>query len=114
MANGNPTIPNEYKVTHAPELEKNYANAETNYAKALIAYGKSADKKLYYESTYTNQVKQADAEAAFRAGLLMVKVGNDFYAPVKMTNNAVTIIGTGSVSSTSVLTPENYTCVATA
>ena len=72
-------------------LERILNDAKDQYVAALVVYGKSADKKLYLEAGYKNQAAQADVEDAFTKNLLLVKVGDDFFKPVKISGNKVTI-----------------------
>lgn len=69
--------------------DKNVAN--------LVVFGKSADSKLYYESTYTNQVDQAVAEDAFLKGRLVIKVGDNYVYPMSLASHKLkTIDATGT------------------
>lgn len=72
-------------------LERIFNDAKDQYVAALVVYGKSADKKLYLEAGYKNQAAQADVADAFAKNLLLVKVGDDFFKPVKISGNKVTI-----------------------
>lgn len=72
-------------------MNKIFIDSVDKNVAALVVYGKSADKKLYLEAGYTNQAAQADVEDAFTKNLLLVKVGNDFFKPIKISGNKVTI-----------------------
>ena len=41
-------------------MKKIYEHLDDVHVKSYIAYGKAADKKLYYEPEYTTQVSKAD------------------------------------------------------
>lgn len=62
--------------------DKNVAN--------FVVYGKAADSKLYYESTYTTQVKQADIEDAFNKGRLIIMNSTTALVPIALAGNKVT------------------------
>lgn len=55
----------------------------------FVVYGKAADSKLYYESSYTTQVKTADAEEAFEKGRLVIKVTAGYLVPLGIASNKV-------------------------
>lgn len=72
-------------------MNKIFIDAVDKNVAAMVVYGKSADKKLYLEAGYKNQAAQVDVEDAFTKNLLLVKVGDDFFKPVKISGNKVTI-----------------------
>lgn len=79
--------------------DKNVAN--------IVVYAKSADNKIYLESAFTTQVKQAELEDAFNKGRLIVMVGTVATAPLYVNANKVGVI------SASAGTVAEYTAVAT-
>jgi hypothetical protein len=72
-------------------MEKIFQDANDVHVTAVVVYGKAANSKLYEEAAYTNQVAQSVVEDAFLKGVLLVKVGDDFFRPVKVSGNKVTI-----------------------
>ena len=72
-------------------MNKIFIDSVDKNVAALVVYGKSADKKLYLEEGYKNQAAQSDVEDAFTKNLLLVKVGDDFFKPIKISGNKVTI-----------------------
>lgn len=91
-------------------MKKIFDDAKDKNVSNYVVYGKSADSKLYEESTYTTQCKQVDIEDAFRKGHLIVMNGNVALVPVALSANKVTtvVVSSGSVAGTewvSVATP---------
>ena len=72
-------------------MDKVFQDAKDIHVTAVVVYGKSANSKLYEEAAYTNQVAQSVVEDAFLKGVLVVKVGDDYFRPVKVSGNKVTI-----------------------
>lgn len=93
-------------------MEKKYITANEKNVGALVAYGKAADSKLYYESTYTTQVTQADAENAFSLGLLLIKDSTKLLKPITMDGNKVLTASMVAGDSGSTFTPVEWACVA--
>lgn len=63
-------------------MEKVFEQAKDLHVKAVVAYGKAADSKLYANSDYDAYL-DADAVAdAFTKGLLVIKVSTDTFVPV--------------------------------
>lgn len=81
-------------------LDRFHEQAKDLHVKNYIVYGKTADSKLYKEAAYTNQVDQADVEDAFKKGILIVKVGDKFYAPLVLNANKVSTIDLVSTTPT--------------
>lgn len=77
-------------------IDKLFNQAKDEHVAAYIVYGKTADKKLYYESTYTNQVVKADMEDAFRKGRLMVNDGTNLLVAVSMANGKCKTVSAGT------------------
>lgn len=63
-------------------LEIIYNDAKDEHVANFVAYGKTADSKLYYDAEYTTQVSKADAEDAFSKGRLLVKTATGISAAV--------------------------------
>lgn len=72
-------------------MTTNFIDAADKYVAAKIVYGKAADSKIYLEAAFTNQAPQAEVEDAFMKGVLLVKVGDAFFKPIKLAGNKVTI-----------------------
>ena len=66
-----------------------YENAADLNVRKYVVYGKSADKKLYYDEKYTKQVSQADAEDAFKKGMLLIKDTTTMLEPVSMAGTTI-------------------------
>lgn len=73
-----------------------FQNGDDKNVEAYVVYGKAADHKLYYEAAYTNQVTQADLEAAFQKHMLVIYDGTSYWIPFKQAANKVYIIDTVS------------------
>nr|DAP19037.1 MAG TPA: hypothetical protein [Caudoviricetes sp.] len=83
-------------------MEKIFEHLNDVHVRACVAYGKTADKKLYYEVDYKTQVTKADMEDAFLKGLLVIDDGTNKLTPVAMTGATVTTVkmGTSAVEAT--------------
>lgn len=83
-------------------MEKIFEHLNDVHVRACVAYGKTADKKLYYEADYKTQVTKADMEDAFLKGLLVIDDGTNKLTPVAMTGATVTTVkmGTSAVETT--------------
>ena len=84
-------------------IEKMMIDANDKYVANYVVYGKTADKKLYYDAAYTNQVTQSDAEDAFLKGRLIIKAGTDYIYPVSLSAHKIKTIdasGTSTVTTT--------------
>lgn len=78
-----------------------YEDAKDLNIRKHVVYGKSGDKKLYYDEKYTKQVSKADAEDAFKKGMLLIMDTTTMLVPVAMTGTAVkTVSGTDSAVTT--------------
>lgn len=76
-----------------------YENASDLHVRSNLVYAKAADKKLYYEAAYTNQVTKADLVDAFTKGTLLIVSGDDYLKPIELAGNVVkTICRTGIAS----------------
>ena len=74
-------------------MKKIFDDAKDKNVANVVFYGDTTDNKLYYEASgeTKTQVTQADLEDAFKKGRLIVAVGNNMYAPVKVAANKVTV-----------------------
>jgi len=76
-----------------------YEDAHDVHIRSNLVYAKAADKKLYYEAAYTNQVTQADLEDAFKKGTLLIVDGSKYLKAVELVGNIVkTLCRTGIAS----------------
>lgn len=64
-----------------------FQNAKDKNVKTYIAFGKAADSKLYYESTYTTQVTEEDMLYAFTRGMLLINDDGAFKVAVEAKDN---------------------------
>ena len=77
-------------------MDKIYAGFNDVHVRNYVVYGKSADKKLYYEPTYKTQVTKSDLVDAFDKGALVIVDGSSKLVPVVLTGNTVKTIGESS------------------
>ena len=75
-----------------------YENSKDQHIRKLVVYGKTADKKLYYESDFKTQVTQADAEDAFKKGMLLIMDTTTMLIPVSMASTTVKTVAEASSS----------------
>lgn len=73
-------------------MEKIYQDAKDKYVTAVIVYGKTADSKIYVDADFSEQVGIDVVKDAFEKGVLMVKVGEAEFRPVKVAGVKVTVI----------------------
>ena len=77
-------------------MDKVWKRLEDVNVMSVVAYGKKADSKLYYEPEYKTQVTQSEAKAAFERGMLIVNDGTNLLSPVSMVTNKITTVVKGS------------------
>ena len=77
-------------------MDKVWKRLEDVNVMSVVAYGKKADNKLYYEPEYKTQVTQSEAKAAFERGMLIVNDGTNLLSPVSMVTNKITTIVKGA------------------
>lgn len=73
-------------------MNMTYEQAKDLHVRAITVYGKTADKKLYWDkagANYTNQVKQVELEDLFIKGILVIDNGTDKLIPVGIKANKV-------------------------
>ena len=77
-------------------MDKVWKRLEDVNVMSVIAYGKKADSKLYYESDFKTQVTQADAKAAFERSMLIINDGTNLLSPISMATNKITTVVNGA------------------
>lgn len=77
----------KYSTETGKSMKQVFQNAKDKNVEVYIVYGKAADGKLYYESTYTTQVEQADMLYAFTRGMLLVNDNGTLKFPVEAKDN---------------------------
>lgn len=77
-------------------MEKIFERVEDLHVRAVVVYGKTADKKLYLESDYKTQAAAADVEKAFKLGALLVNDGTNLLVPVSFAAGKVKTVGMGA------------------
>ena len=73
-------------------MEKIFQDAKDKYVTAVIVYGKAADSKIYVDANFSEQASIDVVKDAFEKGVLMVKVGDAEFRPVKVAGVKVTVI----------------------
>ncbi len=83
-------------------MEMIFQDAKDKYVTAIVVYGKAEDGKLYVDAAFREQVAQAVVEDAFAKNVLLVKVGDASFRPVKVEENLVTVVDfvSGAVTAT--------------
>ncbi len=83
-------------------MEKIFQDAKDKYVTAVVVYGKSADSKLYVDADFSEQASIDVVKDAFEKGVLMVKVGDAEFRPVKVAGVKATVvdIAGGAVTAT--------------
>lgn len=77
-------------------MVKIYQDAKDLNVAALVMYGKTEDAKLYLDSDFTKQASAAEVAEAFDKNVLVVKVGDASFKPVKFDTDTVTVIDVSS------------------
>lgn len=77
-------------------MERIYDQAKDVHVATYILYGKTADKKLYLESSYTTQVTKDALEDAFKKGRLLVFDGTNYLTAISLANGKVKTVGMGT------------------
>lgn len=73
-------------------MMKIFDQARDKNVATYLFYGKTADKKLYYESDYKTQVTQTDLQDAFKKGRLLVIDGTTYLAAISLAANKVSTV----------------------
>ena len=79
-----------------------YIDANDKYITSKIYFGKAADHKIYVDEELTTQASIADIKDAFLKGVLKIQVGDDIFAPVKV--SGVKVLVADLVSSAATIT----------
>lgn len=77
-------------------MERIYDQAKDVHVATYVLYAKTADKKLYLESSYITQVTKAELEDAFKKGRLLVFDGTNYLVAISMAGGKVKTVGMGS------------------
>lgn len=77
-----------------------YNDVKDKNIRKYVVYGKAADNKLYYDEKYTKQVTKADAEDAFKKGMLLIMDTTTTLIPVSMADTTIKTISGASSSVT--------------
>lgn len=77
-------------------MDRLFQDAKDLNVSAVIAYGKAEDSKLYVDEDLTVEAKADLVADAFKRNVLVVVVGDVAYKPVKLDDNAVTVIDVAS------------------
>ena len=73
-------------------LKKFYEQGKDLHVANYMAYGKTADHKLYADEAYKETVTKAEIEDAFKKGRLVIIEGANYLVPVAFgTTGAVTV-----------------------
>lgn len=83
-------------------MEKVYQDAKDLNVAARVVYGKAADGKLYLDAELTEQAPAAAVAEAFDKNVLVVKVGDVSFKPVKFDTDTVTVVDVSSGTVTAV------------
>ena len=79
-------------------LKKFYEQGKDLHVANYIAYGKTADHKLFADEKLTEKVTAAEIEDAFKKGRLVIVEGTNYFVPVTFgTAGVVTIDTTGTL-----------------
>ena len=83
-------------------MEKIFQDAKDKYVAAVVVYGKASDSKLYVDADFSEQAGIDVVKDAFDKGVLVVKVGDAAFRPVKVAGVKATVIDvvSGAVSAT--------------
>ena len=77
-------------------MERIYDQAKDIHVATYVLYAKTADKKLYLESSYTTQVTKAELEDAFKKGRLLIFDGTNYLVAISMAGGKVKTVGMGA------------------
>lgn len=77
-------------------MEKVYQDAKDLNVAARVVYGKTDNGKLYLDADFTEQAPAAAVAEAFDKNVLVVKVGDASFKPVKFDTDTVTVIDVSS------------------
>ena len=77
-------------------MERIWDQAKDVHVATYVLYAKSADKKLYLESSYTTHVTKDELEDVFKKGRLLVYDGTNYLVAISMTAGKVKTVGMGA------------------
>lgn len=89
-----------------------FQNAKDKNVEMYVVYGKAADNKLYYESTYTTQVTEEDMQYAFQRGMLLINDNNVLKIPVEASTNKCKTMKWAGTSGSETMQFNEWTAVA--
>ena len=83
-------------------MEPIYEQSKDLHIRNFVAFGKAADSKLYKESTFTTQIKEAELQEMFKKGMLLINTGEEAFAVAVCVNGekAYTVAASTSVAVT--------------
>lgn len=74
-------------------MNKVFIDAVDKNVSSMIVYAKPEHgRSLYLDEGYINRAYPEDVEDAFIKNLLLIKVGNDYFKPIKMSGNLFTVL----------------------
>lgn len=74
-------------------MNKIFIDAVDKNVASMVVYAKpSYGRSLYLDEDYINKAYLEDVEDAFIKNLLIIKVGDDYFKPVKMSGNLFTVV----------------------
>ena len=74
-------------------MDKIFIDAVDKNVSSMVVYAKPEHgRSLYIDEDYTNRAYPEDVEDAFTKNLLIIKVGDDLFKPVKMSGNLFTVL----------------------
>ena len=73
-----------------------YQDANDKYITSKIFFGKAEDGKLYTDAEFTAQATEDAVVDAYLKGVLMVKVDDAFFRPVKVEGYKVVVVDVSS------------------
>lgn len=81
-------------------LNKFYEQGKDLHVANYMAYGKTADRKLYADEAYKETVTKAEIEDAFKKGRLVIIEGANYLVPVAFGTTGVITVTAGDTVKT--------------
>lgn len=81
-------------------LKKFYEQGKDLHVANYVAYGKTADHKLYADEAYKETVTKAEIEDAFKKGRLVIIEGANYLVPVAFGTTGVITVTAGDTVKT--------------
>lgn len=81
-------------------LNKFYEQGKDLHVANCMAYGKTADHKLYADEAYKETVTKAEIEDAFKKGRLVILEGANYLVPVAFGTTGVITVTAGDTVKT--------------